>query len=118
MPKIYFNDNGLRNMLINNFSKFTLRSDKGELLENYVYNRLKKLYDADNLHYWRTADDNEVDFVVEQGIRQGHAFEVKYNDLKFSPLKYKKFTETYPNFSLSCISREVSKEETLDVVRL
>ena len=88
------------------------------MLENYVYNRLKKLYGADNLHYWRTADGNEVDFIVEQGINQGVAYEVKYNDLKFSANKYNKFTNGYPGFHLECISKEISKTGTIEAVRL
>lgn len=118
MPKVYFNDNGLRNVLTNNFNRLIDREDKGELLENYVYNRLKNLYDADNMHYWRTVDRNEVDFVVEQGVKEGLAFEVKYNDVQFKPAKYKKFTDAYPGFNLQCISREISGENTIDVIRL
>jgi len=118
MPKVYFSDNGLRNVLVNNFNKLSDREDKGQLLENYVFNRLRKLYDADNLHYWRTADSNEVDFIVEQGIKQGLAYEVKYNDTQFKPNKYQKFTEGYPGFELRCVSREASGEDAVDVVRL
>jgi len=118
MPKVYFNDNGLCNVLTNNFNRLIEREDKGELLENYVYNRLKNLYDADNLHYWRTVDGNEVDFVVEQSVKEGLAYEVKYNDVQFKSTKYKKFTDGYPGFSLRCISREIAGENTIDVIRL
>jgi hypothetical protein len=118
MPKVYFSDNGLRNALTNSFNRFIDRPDKGELLENYVYNRLRKLYGVDNLHYWRTADGNEVDFIVEQGIKQGLAYEVKYNDNAFKPNKYHKFTEGYPDFNLYCISAAVSKEHTVEIIRL
>jgi predicted AAA+ superfamily ATPase len=118
MPKVYFTDNGLRNVLVNNFNKLNDREDKGQLLENYVYNRLIKLYDADSLHYWRTADGNEVDFIVEQGIKLGLAYEVKYNNDQFKPNKYQKFTEGYPGFELRCVSREISGEDTVNVVRL
>lgn len=34
--KIYFYDNGIRNILINNFSPLALRNDKGALWENYL----------------------------------------------------------------------------------
>jgi len=118
MPKVYFSDNGLRNVLVNNFNKLSDREDKGQLLENYVFNRLRKLYDADNLHYWRTADGNEVDFIVEQGIKQGSAYEVKFSDSQFKASKYQKFTEGYPGFELRCVSREVSGGNAFDVVRL
>ncbi len=118
MPKVYFSDNGLRNVLNNNFSKPADRLDKGQLLENYVYNRLRVLYDADKLHYWRTADGNEVDFIVEQGVKSGLAYEVKYNDIAFKASKYHKFTDGYPDFRLHCISKETSGENTIDVIRL
>jgi len=118
MPKVYFNDTGLRNALLNNFSKMNNRVDKGELLENYVYTRLRKLYSLDALRYWRTADGNEVDFVVEQTINKGRAFEIKYNDLQYKPSKYKKFLANYSTYPLSIISKEKSKVGTIDVVRL
>lgn len=118
MPKVYFSDNGLRNALINNFTKISDRADKGELLENYVYIRLRNLYHEDNLHYWRTADGNEVDFIVEQGIKQGLAYEVKYNDTQFKINKYKKFIESYPLFSFKCIAKEIPKAIGVEVIRL
>ncbi len=64
MPKVYFNDLGLRNFFVNNFSPIGLREDKGVLFENYVYLLLKQKYDAENIRYCRTQTKNEVDFVV------------------------------------------------------
>lgn len=118
MPKVYFNDNGLRNALLNNFSKPSESTDKGALLENYVYGRLRDLYGADHLRFWRTADGNEVDFVVEQTLNKGVAYEVKYNDVQFKSSKYKKFREAYPDFTLQCVSKELSKEDTVEAIRL
>ncbi|GGH10913.1 ATP-binding protein [Pedobacter zeae] len=118
MPKVYFNDNGLRNALLNNFSKLADRADKGELLENYTYCRLRQLYDADSLHFWRTADGNEVDFVVEEQLKTGPAYEVKYNDAQFKPNKYKKFAEAYPNFNLKCVCKIITKEGGIEAIRL
>ncbi|RBQ06968.1 ATP-binding protein [Pedobacter miscanthi] len=118
MPKVYFNDNGLRNALLNNFSKLNDRADKGELLENYAYIRLRQLYDADHLHFWRTADGNEVDFVVEEQLNKGMAYEVKYNDVQFKPSKYKKFAEAYPDFDLKCICKVLTREGSIEAIRL
>lgn len=118
MPKVYFNDNGLRNSLLSNFSKLNDRGDKGELLENYVYCRLRQLYDVDNLHFWRTADGNEVDFIVEESLGKGLAYEVKYNDIQFKPSKYAKFVDAYPDFSLKCICKELVKDGSIEVIRL
>lgn len=117
MPKVYFNDSGLRNAIIKNFSKLNERSDKGEIIENYVFNRLRKTYGVDNVRFWRTADGNEVDFIVEEILNKGLAYEVKYNDIQFKKNKYNKFTENYIDFNLRCISKEISKDESIDVMR-
>ncbi|WP_165500479.1 hypothetical protein [Pedobacter psychroterrae] len=45
-------------------------------------------------------------------------YEVKYNDVQFKPTKYKKFMAGYPNLILACVSKEISKDETLEVIRL
>lgn len=118
MPKVYFNDNGLRNTLLNNFSKLNDRADKGELLENYVYCRLRQLFDTDNLHFWRTADGNEVDFIVQKHFNKGIAYEVKYNDVQFKPTKYKKFLEAYPDFDLECVCKILTKNDSIEAIRL
>ncbi|TCD27920.1 ATP-binding protein [Pedobacter psychrodurus] len=118
MPKVYFNDNGLRNTLLNNFSKLNDRADKGELLENYIYCRLRQLYDANDLHFWRTADDNEVDFIIEKYLNKGIAYEVKYNDVQFKPTKYKKFTEAYTDFDLKCVCKVITKDDSIEAIRL
>ncbi len=118
MPKVFFNDNGLRNALVNNYTLPSNRADKGMLLENYVYTRLRGLYGQDALYYWRTADGNEVDFIAEKSFRKGFAYEVKYNDLTFKLSKYKKFMKAYSGFPLNLVSKEVNLENTIDIVRL
>lgn len=100
MPKVYFNDLGLRNVLINYFAPLEQRADKGALLENYVYRRISEQYPKDQIKFWRTADGNEVDFVVEETAFGGKAIEVKFNPTEANPNKYKKFTEAYPHFPL------------------
>jgi len=73
-PKVYFLDNGFRNVSINNFQKLEERIDRGNLNENFVAGQLlKKEY---NINYWRTKSDAEVDFVTEAKGRS-IAIEVK-----------------------------------------
>lgn len=103
MPKVYFNDLGLRNVLINYFAPLEQRADKGPLLENYVYRRLSEQNSqalGSLIKFWRTADGNEVDFVIEETAFGGKAVEVKFNPTEANPNKYKKFTEAYPQFPL------------------
>lgn len=100
MPKLYFLDLGLRNALVNYFAPIEQRTDKGALLENYIYRRLSELYTADQIKFWRTADGNEVDFVVMETAFGGKSVESKFNTSEANPNKYKKFTEAYPQFPL------------------
>lgn len=100
MPKIYINDLGLRNVLINYFSPLEQRADKGTVLENLAFRVLSERYDQDQIKYWRTADGNEVDFIVETSYLKGFAVEVKFNEQDAKSSKYNKFTQNYPDFPL------------------
>ncbi len=100
MPKVYFNDFGLRNSLINYFSPIDFRTDKGALLENYVFRRQTELNNRNNVKFWRTADGQEVDFIIEKSHEKGEAIEVKFEESEAKQSKYKKFTTEYPNFPL------------------
>ena len=104
MPKVYFNDLGLRNVLVNYFSTIEQRADKGALLENYVYRSLSDRLNRDQIKFWRTADGNEVDFVLEERDKGGKAIEVKFNEAEVNTRKYKKFTELYPNYPVQFFS--------------
>ncbi|MBK6947458.1 MAG: ATP-binding protein [Haliscomenobacter sp.] len=101
MPKGYFQDLGLRNALINYFAPLEQRPDKGALLENYVFRRLTEQYATHQIKFWRTADGNEVDFVVEENAFGGKAVEVKFNPKEANLNKYQKFTSAYPQYPLS-----------------
>lgn len=102
MPKFYFNDNGFRNVIINQFDHIPLRPDRGILAENYTFIRLRQIYGSDMLRFWRTAAGNEVDFIIPENKTKGKAIEVKFNISEFRPSKYKLFQNAYPGFNLSC----------------
>jgi len=61
--KIYFNDTGLRNSIMNNFLPLENRMDKGILYENYIFNELKSNFN-EKMNYWRTTGKAEVDFIL------------------------------------------------------
>ena len=100
MPKVYINDLGLRNILINYFSPIEQRADKGMILENFCFRVLMENYEQDQIKYWRTSDGNEVDFIVETQYNKGIAIEVKFNEQEARQSKFKKFIENYPDFPL------------------
>ncbi len=109
MPVAYFNDLGMRNILLNQFEPIEFRIDKGELIENYVFLQLRNKYATDEIRFWRTADGNEVDFVVSTQFEKGFALECKFEERNFNIKKYSKFTEGYPNFPLSVKSYKYTK---------
>jgi predicted AAA+ superfamily ATPase len=94
--KIYFYDNGIRNMILGNFTQLELRLDKGALWENFlVSERLKQNIYKDTfskMYFWRTKQQQEVDFVEENnGNIFGYEFKWNNKKSKFP----QKFIETY-----------------------
>ncbi len=71
--KYYFVDLGIRNAVLNDFSEFNLRPDKGALWENFIFmERLKKhsiLLDYTNMYFWRTKTKQEIDLIEEKDGR-------------------------------------------------
>lgn len=63
-PKIFFFDNGFRNIIINNFQDLKNRADKGQLNENFVSSEITK--NDINLQYWRSKSKAEIDFIIEK----------------------------------------------------
>lgn len=81
MPKVYFVDNGMRNLALKYFTKFMDSRDKGELLENFVLSSLLKKGDL-TVNYWRTKDKSEVDFICRDYDGNTIPLEVKAAELK------------------------------------
>lgn len=112
--KIYFWDNGVRNMLINNFSLPDMRMDTGILWENFmVAERLKYLSYTDNYsesYFWRTYTGAEVDYVEERNGKL-FAWEIKYKKArKKAPATW---VENYGD-NFSCITRNNFWEFVID----
>lgn len=79
-PKVYFEDIGLRNGVLNNFASLNQRSDSGAILENFVFSQLFKHSDQpDSLRFWRSQNKSEVDFVWQENINKPYPMEVKFN---------------------------------------
>lgn len=84
--KYYFFDIGLRNALIRNFNPLNLRSDKGELFENwFVMEKIKvaNIFEQPaNFYFWRTYDQQEIDLIEERAGKL-FGYEVKWSKTKF-----------------------------------
>jgi uncharacterized protein len=109
--KIYFYDNGVRNMVIGNFNALNLRQDKGALWENFVIaERMKYLSYTQSLarpYFWRTTTQQEIDY-IETNADAMAAFEFKWANTKKSKLP-KSFVEAY-NPSFLVVNKENFRE--------
>ena len=97
-PIYYFYDIGLRNYSLGLFGRPLNSNDLGQIFENFVYNILKEKYryNAASLHFWRTKDRAEVDFVIDSG-NSLLPIEVKYKKMKQVEIKrpLRNFIEMY-----------------------
>ncbi len=110
MPKVFFNDTGMRNVILNRFYDFNNRDDGGALFENFVFNRLRELFEKEDIRYWRTTDNKEIDFVINESFNKGRAYEVKIKCPNKKLLSQVKFVEKYPNYPLSIVSYELDND--------
>ncbi len=81
-PVSYFQDLGLRNYALGLFGCLRSPAEMGFVFQNLVYLTLKTCIKpgATALHFWRTKDKAEVDFVIEVG-RELIPIEVKFQSL-------------------------------------
>jgi predicted AAA+ superfamily ATPase len=99
-------DLGIRNAIINDFSPFETRKDKGNLFENYVINELIKNSEYnerfEKFYFWRSHEQQEIDLIVEKN-GQLKTFEIKWNPKVRANLN-KTFANIYPNHTFSIIN--------------
>ncbi len=81
MPRVYFLDTGIRNLIMGDLNNLESRGDVGGLVENSIFSMIIDNVDLlDEIHYWRTKAGAEMDFVL-RGERL-RAYEVKYQTFK------------------------------------
>lgn len=107
--KIYFYDNGVRNAVISNFSPPDLRSDIGNLWENFLISERIKNNAYHNInakyYFWRTTQKQEIDFIEETDGRF-FAYEFKYNPKKTRVKCPLTFSNNYSEIPFSVITKE------------
>ena len=107
----YFTDNGIRNSVISNFNPVHMRDDVGALWENFmIMERLKaqgRNRMAVNNYFWRTYDQQEIDWVEETGGTL-HACEIKWHKPRLKPPRA--WSEAYPSAEFRSITRDNYRE--------
>jgi len=106
--KYYFFDNGIRNSLVKNFDSLENRKDKAILFESFVFLELKKRLSANReLHFWRTKQGEEVDFILTIN-QKPIPIEVKSNIKPplSVPKSLIKFLKAYPSAPYGVVMNE------------
>jgi predicted AAA+ superfamily ATPase len=109
--KIYFYDNGIRNIIIGNFNPLRLRTDVGALWENFLISERRKqnIYKETfaRMYFWRTKQQQEIDFVEE---KDGKVFGFEFKWKSKSKIKLPEtFIKTY-NAETKIIDRNNFRE--------
>lgn len=82
-PVFYFYDIGLKNYASGAFGSILGLKEAAFSFQNLIFNILKEHFSASpaKIHFWRTKDKAEVDFVIDTG-RDVVPLEVKYKEFK------------------------------------
>lgn len=104
--KWYFWDNGVRNALINQFNPLSLRTDVGQLWENYLFiERTKKFANEERTvfsHFWRTQTKQEIDRIEdENGQLRAYEFKWTQEKVKIPP----QFAKNYPKAEFNLVNK-------------
>jgi len=120
-PVVYFYDLGLRNYALGLFGNLSIPEQKGFVFENFVFNVLQEesKFTGAKLHFWRTTDKAEVDFVVDFS-REVLPIEAKYK--KFTQPKISRslrsFIEKYKPKKAFVINRNFSGTIKIDTTKV
>jgi len=111
--KIYFYDNGIRNAVLGNYLPLHARTDTGELWENFLMSERRKFLNnrsiGAGMYFWRTTQQQEIDYVEERRDGRLLAFEFKWNSRKKSRLS-STFASAYPSTAYAVVSPENIEE--------
>lgn len=113
-PKVFFVDNGIRNLMVHQFNDFQFRADKGALFENWVFSELIKNSEYnDMIYYWRSKGGAEVDFVRQHGETL-EGFEAKASHRPKLSRSARSFIQAYSPESFFVVNLNIRAEMSMD----
>jgi uncharacterized protein len=114
---VYFYDTGFRNYALNQFGVDIRTMQSGFIFQNFVFTILKDLLPDNNytIHFWRTADAAEVDFVINTGVNL-IPIEVKFTSLRRDKVSrsLRNFIDSYNPEKVYIINLDYSGEITIN----
>ena len=104
--KIYFQDLGIRNTLINNYNPLSMRTDGGAMFENLViaemFRKEANAPQKTSFYFWRTYEQKKVDLISDKnGIVT--AYEIKMKKPGRIP-GFSAFLKSYPDAKTELIT--------------
>lgn len=110
-PIIYFSDLGLRNHSLGHLGNIKIENTDF-LFQNFIYNLLKEQIKttASKIHFWRTKDGAEIDFIISKGKE---IIPVEVKSKKLSEVKIsrslKSFIKKYQPRKIFLINLQLTK---------
>lgn len=101
--KYYFYDIGIRNAVLRDFRPIADRNDVGGMFENFIIAEMQKASGQRWQYFWRTKQQQEVDYLVEQDSHMVAA-EIKWNE-KRNPRLPKTFMDKYKPSEVFYVNR-------------
>jgi len=105
MPKIYFEDTGILNLLRN--KKLNNEMD-GNTFKNSIYTYLRREFNINNIYFWRTIAKQEVDFIINNENIVPAEVKITYQDKLMKNLTF--FSKQYQTKNSYCIT--INKKES------
>lgn len=105
--RYYFVDTGIRNAVLDAFQPLRLRGDTGALWENFFINERIRQSDYGGLgrsgHFWRTHDQQEIDWIETDGTGLLQGFECKWQERAYKPPTA--WRRAYPDAPVNLVHR-------------
>lgn len=112
--KWYFYDNGVRNALIRDFNKLSIRNDTGALWESFLFSERIKFQQYTGLtshnYFWRNYAQQEIDWIED---RDGKLYA---NEIKWNPGKKAKVPNSWANSYPEAEFKLINKDNYLEWV--
>jgi len=120
-PIIYFYDLGLRNYALGVFGEERNTERDGFVFQNFIFNCLKEkfLFSGRDIHFWRSKDNSEVDFVIVGG-EEIIPIEVKFKEMK-QPLverSLRSFIEKYKSSKALVVNLNLNTEVKINKTKI
>lgn len=109
MPKIFVEDISIKNYSLREFDSISSKIDLWREVENFIYNELRKIYNKDQIYFYRTISKAEIDFIIEEKYDLYIPIEVKYRNKVWLPKVMKNFEENYNVSKKIIITKDILK---------